>query len=78
MSQDVIQDIELPDYSGMPYKVADISEAEFGHKEITIAEQEMPGLMAICEKYTKEQPFKGTHYRFTAYDGPNRRIDPDA
>ena len=60
MSQDVIQNIELPDYSGMPYKIADISEAEFGHKEITIAEQEMPGLMAICEKYTKEQPFKGT------------------
>jgi adenosylhomocysteinase len=60
MTQNVIKDIELPDYSGLPYKIADISEAEFGHKEITIAEQEMPGLMAVSEKYAKEQPLKGT------------------
>ena len=60
MTQNVIKDIELPDYSGLPYKIADMSEAEFGHKEITIAEQEMPGLMAVSEKYAKEQPLKGT------------------
>ncbi len=43
----------------LPYKVADIGLAEFGRKEIEIAEKEMPGLMAIREKYAKEQPLKG-------------------
>jgi len=43
----------------MDYKVADISLAEFGRKEIAIAEHEMPGLMATREKYAKEQPLKG-------------------
>jgi len=42
------------------YKVADISLAEFGRKEITLAEQEMPGLMALREKYGPSQPLKGT------------------
>jgi adenosylhomocysteinase len=41
------------------YKVADISLAEFGRKEISIAEHEMPGLMAIREKYSKDKPLKG-------------------
>ncbi len=41
------------------YKVADISLADFGRKEIAIAEKEMPGLMAIREKYAPEKPFKG-------------------
>ncbi len=41
------------------YKVADISLAEWGRKEIAIAETEMPGLMALREKYGKEQPLKG-------------------
>ena len=40
-------------------KVADISLAEFGRKEMQIAEKEMPGLMATREKYGKEQPLKG-------------------
>jgi adenosylhomocysteinase len=40
------------------YKVADISLAEFGRKEIEIAEKEMPGLMAIRKKYAVEQPLK--------------------
>ncbi len=43
----------------MDYKVADINLAEFGRKEISIAEHEMPGLMATREKYAKEQPLKG-------------------
>jgi len=34
----------------LPYKVADIGLAGYGRKEIEIAEKEMPGLMAICEK----------------------------
>jgi adenosylhomocysteinase len=41
------------------YKVADISLAEWGRKEINIAEKEMPGLMAIREKYAKEKPLQG-------------------
>lgn len=41
------------------YKVADISLAEWGHKEIAIAETEMPGLMAIREEYKGQQPLKG-------------------
>ena len=41
------------------YKVADISLAEWGKKEITIAESEMPALMALREKYRDEQPLAG-------------------
>ena len=41
------------------YKVADISLAEWGRKEISLAETEMPGLMAIREEYGKEQPLEG-------------------
>ncbi len=41
------------------YAVADISLADFGRKEITIAEMEMPGLMAVREEYGKAQPLKG-------------------
>src|SRR5262245_49171893 len=41
------------------YKVADISLADFGRKEISIAEKEMPGLMAIREKYAPQKPLAG-------------------
>src|SRR5580693_7198415 len=41
------------------YKVADISLAEFGRKEIDIAEQEMPGLMSIRNKYAAQKPLAG-------------------
>lgn len=41
------------------YKVADISLAEWGRKEIEISEKEMPGLMALREKYGKQKPLKG-------------------
>ena len=41
------------------YKVADIALAEFGRREIAIAETEMPGLMALREEYGKQQPLKG-------------------
>ena len=41
------------------YKVADISLADFGHKEIAIAETEMPGLMALREKYGQSKPLSG-------------------
>jgi len=41
------------------YKVADISLADWGRKEIAIAETEMPGLMALRERYASEKPLKG-------------------
>ncbi|ANB01628.1 adenosylhomocysteinase [Ectothiorhodospira sp. BSL-9] len=41
------------------YAVADINQADFGRKEIAIAETEMPGLMATREEYAKSQPLKG-------------------
>lgn len=43
----------------MNYKIADLSLAQWGHKEIAIAESEMPGLVAIREKYLDSQPLKG-------------------
>ena len=43
----------------MDYKITDISLAEFGRREIEIAEKEMPGLMSIREKYGKEKPLLG-------------------
>ncbi len=51
-----IQSVESFDQD---YHVADIGLADWGRKEINIAEQEMPGLMATREKYKKEQPLKG-------------------
>ncbi len=47
----------VPDFND--YKVADISQAEWGRKEIAIAESEMPGLMALREEYRGKQPLKG-------------------
>ena len=41
------------------YLIADINQADFGRKEIAIAETEMPGLMAIREEYSKAKPLKG-------------------
>src|SRR5687768_16731744 len=41
------------------YKVADIALADWGRKEISIAEHEMPGLMSIRKKYAKEKPLAG-------------------
>jgi len=43
----------------LPYKVADISLADFGIKEMELSEKEMPGLMAIREKYARKKPLKG-------------------
>ncbi len=46
-------------FSELPYKVADIALAGFGRKEIDLAEKEMPGLMALREKYGETKPLKG-------------------
>src|SRR6056297_3902326 len=43
----------------LPYKVKDIELADWGRKEIEIAEKEMPGLMSLRSKYGKEKPLKG-------------------
>jgi len=43
----------------LPYKVADILQADLGFKEMALSENEMPGLMAVREKYGSEKPFKG-------------------
>ncbi|MBU3063454.1 adenosylhomocysteinase [Nocardia sp. NEAU-G5] len=45
--------------NGIDYKVADLSQAEFGRKEIRLAEHEMPGLMALRREYAEVQPLKG-------------------
>ncbi|MBW2401295.1 MAG: adenosylhomocysteinase, partial [Deltaproteobacteria bacterium] len=42
-----------------PYKVADLNLADFGRKEIRLAEHEMPGLMALRERYGKSKPLAG-------------------
>ena len=46
-------------FSSLPHKVADLGLADFGYKEIDMAEKEMPGLMSIQEKYGAQQPLKG-------------------
>lgn len=46
-------------FTELTYKVADINLADFGRKEIELAEPEMPGLMALRAKYGKEKPLKG-------------------
>lgn len=46
-------------FSTLPYKVADITLAGFGRKEIELAEKEMPGLMALRAKYGQTKPLKG-------------------
>ncbi|MDO4586990.1 MAG: adenosylhomocysteinase [Planctomycetia bacterium] len=43
----------------LPYKVADIGLADWGRKEIMLAENEMPGLMALRRKYSESKPLKG-------------------
>ncbi len=48
-------------HTKLPYKVRDISLAEWGRKEIELAEKEMPGLMALREKYGPKKPLAGAH-----------------
>src|SRR6202048_363332 len=48
-----------PTATAVDFKVADLSLAEFGRKEIALAEHEMPGLMAIRREYDAAQPLKG-------------------
>src|ERR1051326_9092765 len=43
----------------VPYKVRDLALAEWGRKEMRLAEQEMPGLMALRQRYAGKNPLKG-------------------
>src|SRR5947199_8110541 len=53
-------DSATPAGAGAPdFKVADLSLADFGRKEIELAEHEMPGLMALRRRYGAEQPLRG-------------------
>ena len=61
------------------FKVADLALADWGRKEIAIAETEMPGLMAIREEFAPEQPLKGARIAgCAAHDDPDRGADRDA
>lgn len=51
--------MNLPLFTTEKYKVADMNLANFGRKEIELAEKEMPGLMALREKYGKQKPLSG-------------------
>lgn len=53
------KNMDLTLFDKIPYKVADMSLVDFGRKEIEIAEKEMPGLMAIRQKYGPQKPLKG-------------------
>ena len=56
----------------MNYKVKDISLAEWGRKEIALAEAEMPGLMSIREEYGSSKPLAGSKNCWMfAYDNSN-------
>ena len=61
------------------FHVADLSLADWGRKEIAIAETEMPGLMAIREEYAARAAAEGrADRRLPAHDHPDRRADRDA
>jgi adenosylhomocysteinase len=65
--------------SAEPYRVADIKLADFGRKEIQLAEHEMPGLMATRAEYAASQPLRGrADHRLAAHDDPDRRADRNA
>jgi S-adenosylhomocysteine hydrolase len=58
------------------FKVKDISQAEFGRKEISIAESEMPGLMALREEYGRSKTIKRCkNYWMSSHDNSNCCID---
>ena len=58
------------------YKVADIGLAEWGRKEIEIAETEMPGLITLRKELSKSKPLKGSKYcRLSSYDNTNCSIN---
>ena len=64
--------VELATETKQDYKVADIALADWGRREIKIAETEMPGLMALREEYTNSKTSsRRTDYRLYSYDHSN-------
>src|SRR6478609_1202256 len=59
LTREVSMNAVVKPEAGRDYVIADIKLAEWGRKELNIAESEMPGLMAIREEYAKTQPLKG-------------------
>jgi S-adenosylhomocysteine hydrolase len=60
------------------YKVKDINLADFGRKEISLAETEMPGLMALRKEYKGKLHFKGSkNFRLSSHDNSNSCINRD-
>jgi len=57
------------------YKVADIGLADWGRKEIAIAETEMPGLMALREEYGSSKPLAGARIALPAHDHSDGGFD---
>ncbi len=55
----IIKKMETTSVESIPYKIKDINLAEWGFKEIEIAEKEMPGLLSIRKKYSVSKPLKG-------------------
>ena len=60
------------------YKVADMSLADWGRKEIKIAEGEMPALMALRRKYKESQPLAGAKIMGCIHDHSDCRSDRDS
>ncbi len=65
----------IPTYT--PYKVKDLSLADWGRKEIELAEAEMPGLMALREEYGQVQPQRCSYCGLSAHDHSNCRAYRD-
>ena len=57
--EDLKKKINMENKTVLPHKVRDLSLADWGRKEIALAEYEMPGLMSLRKKYGKEKPLKG-------------------
>lgn len=59
----------------IPYRVADMSLAGWGRREIEIAEKEMPGLMAVRRKYAPQKPLAGAVSWVAPHDHTDRGAD---
>lgn len=59
MTQTLTESTEATFIESLGYKVADITLADFGRKELNIAEEEMPGLVSVRKKYSSEKPLEG-------------------
>src|SRR3954469_17082777 len=59
LTREVCMNAVVKPGTGADYVIADLKLAEWGRKELNIAEGEMPGLMAIREEFAKTQPLKG-------------------